>query len=54
MKDYNFDNPQALDLDLLENILNELLEGKDSQIPTYDFCQHKRYHNYIELISGFH
>ena len=42
MKDYNFDNPQALDLDLCEKILSDLLAGKDASIPTYDFCTHKR------------
>lgn len=39
---YNFDHPDALDFDLAFEKINELLEGKDCQIPTYDFATHSR------------
>ena len=39
---YNFDHPNALDLDLAYEKLHELASGKDCEIPTYDFTQHKR------------
>ena len=40
--DYNFDHPDALDLDLAFEKLCELVSGKDIEIPTYDFTLHKR------------
>ena len=40
--DYNFDHPDALDFDLAYEKLNELIEGKDVEIPCYDFATHKR------------
>ena len=39
---YNFDHPDALDFDLAYEKLKELLQGKDVEIPTYDFALHKR------------
>jgi uridine kinase len=40
--DYNFDHPDALDFDLAYEKLCELLSGKDTEIPTYDFALHQR------------
>ena len=39
---YNFDHPDALDFDLAYEKLNELIDGKDVDIPVYDFALHKR------------
>jgi uridine kinase len=39
---YNFDHPDALDFDLAYEKLNELIAGKDVDIPVYDFALHKR------------
>ena len=39
---YNFDHPNALDLDLAFEKVCELASGKDCEIPTYDFTLHKR------------
>ena len=39
---YNFDHPDALDFDLAFAKLNELLNGQNCEIPTYDFGLHKR------------
>lgn len=36
-KDYNFDNPKALDLELLKNHLKELHQNKIIKKPIYDF-----------------
>ncbi len=38
----NFDHPNAIDFDLLAEHLNKLKEGKDIEIPVYDFATHKR------------
>jgi len=34
---YNFDHPDALDNELVQRILMDILQGKEVQIPTYDF-----------------
>lgn len=38
----NYDQPQALELDLLAEKLNELKQGLATEIPTYDFVVHRR------------
>lgn len=38
----NYDEPQALELDLLAEKLNELKQGLVTEIPTYDFVVHRR------------
>lgn len=37
--EYNFESIDALDLDLLNEQLNQLLEGREVEIPKYDFKQ---------------
>ncbi|CAH8602080.1 unnamed protein product [Schistosoma guineensis] len=39
---YNFDHPSAFDLDLLENHLRRLRDGKTIEVPEYDFKTHSR------------
>lgn len=59
---YNFDHPNALDLDLAFEKLNELSSGQDCEIPVYDFALHKRKPNVtvtlktapIILLEGIH
>ncbi|MGD2178615.1 MAG: ATP cone domain-containing protein [Anaerolineae bacterium] len=41
--DYDFETPQALDLDLINEHLKRLLEGKEAMIPFYDFQTGKRH-----------
>ena len=41
--DYDFETPQALDISLINQHLNELLSGKEALIPYYDFGQGKRF-----------
>ncbi|KAJ3017703.1 UNVERIFIED_CONTAM: Uridine-cytidine kinase 2 [Siphonaria sp. JEL0065] len=40
--EYNFDHPDALDFDLLFEVLEALSRGLTSAIPKWDFQQHKR------------
>jgi len=42
VKNYNFDHPNALDWDAYYEAVKNLLEGKDTVIPVYDFCTHSR------------
>jgi uridine kinase len=39
---YNFDDPSALDHDLLVRHLQELASGRSVEVPIYDFKTHKR------------
>ncbi len=61
--DYDFETPQALDLELINKHLLELSEGKEIKIPFYDFKEGKRYldrtpmklkENEIILIDSLH
>jgi uridine kinase len=40
--EYNFDCPEAFDLNLLVETLQKLKEGKHVEIPVYDFSTHAR------------
>lgn len=39
---YNFDHPDALELDLLARHLGELKQGRAVEVPVYDFTTHTR------------
>lgn len=41
-EDYNFDEPDALDFELVFENFKNLLKGKEIKIPFYDFKTHKR------------
>lgn len=41
-KKINFDHPKSIDFKLLYDVLNSLKEGKEVDIPTYDFTVHCR------------
>src|SRR5271157_19860 len=41
--DYDFETPQALDIDLINRQLKELLAGKEVRMPFYDFKTGKRH-----------
>jgi uridine kinase len=41
--DYDFETPQALDLELFNSHLRQLVDGREVLIPYYDFKQGKRY-----------
>lgn len=40
--EYNFDHPDAFDLDLMADVLRKLKEGKKVDVPIYNFCTHSR------------
>ncbi|MGA2488562.1 MAG: ATP cone domain-containing protein [Anaerolineales bacterium] len=40
--DYDFETPQALDIELINHHIKELLDGKEIQMPYYDFKTGKR------------
>ena len=40
--DQNYDHPDSIDIDLFESHLQQLLDGKTIEIPTYDFSTHVR------------
>jgi uridine kinase len=61
--DYDFETPQALDLELINNHLLRLANGEEIKIPFYDFKEGKRYldrtpmklkSNEIILIDSLH
>ena len=39
---YNYDHPDAIDIDLFQSQLSTLLNGRNIDIPIYDFSQHVR------------
>jgi len=43
--DYDFEALEAMDLEFLDKQLNELLDGKELEIPRFDFKEGKRYFN---------
>lgn len=60
---YNFECPEALDLDLFNKHLSELLEGKIVDMPTFDFVDGKKKYlgkklqiqdNTLLIIEGIH
>jgi len=52
--DYDFETPQALDIDLINQNLHQLLAGEEVRIPFYDFKTGKRHPNKtpMKLIEG--
>jgi uridine kinase len=50
--DYNFETPQALDLELLNDHLVGLLAGEEVWLPYYDFKTGKRYDNATPMRIG--
>ena len=49
LNNYNFDTPDALDLDLLSEHLTSLMNWKSIEMPTYDFATNKRQEETIHL-----
>jgi len=41
-ENYDFDHPSALDMDLAFEKLQQIKDGRDIEIPTYDFALHAR------------
>lgn len=49
---YDFDSPEALEWDLLFDILKDLKAGKRVEIPIYDFATHARVPNKCTSVYG--
>ena len=49
LNNYNFDTPDALDLDLLSEHLSSLMNWKSIEMPTYDFATNKRQKETVHL-----
>ena len=46
---YNFDHPDAFDMDLMLQNLADLKEGKSCMMPQYDFVHHARKEEFIKV-----
>lgn len=46
---YNFDHPDAFDMDLLLSNIQDLKNGKSCEMPQYDFVHHTRRDEYITV-----
>ena len=42
VKNYNFDHPSAFDEEAIIDTLTALREGRDVDVPVYDFSKHQR------------
>ena len=40
--EYNFDHPDAFDIDLMVDVLRKLKEGRKVEVPIYNFVTHSR------------
>ena len=52
--DYDFETPQALDLALINEHLQQLLAGKEVRIPCYDFKTGRRHDDHTPMCIGPH
>jgi uridine kinase len=50
LSEYNFDHPNAFDFDLISEHLNDLLNGKDVNMPVYNFTVSRR-ENFTNLVK---
>ncbi len=46
---YNFDHPDAFDMDLMLSNLMDLKEGKSCMMPQYDFVHHSRLDEFVRV-----
>uniref|UniRef100_A0A6G3MH57 uridine/cytidine kinase n=1 Tax=Henneguya salminicola TaxID=69463 RepID=A0A6G3MH57_HENSL len=50
--EYDFDSPNAIDLDLAIETLKKMKTGKTVKIPNYDFTTHTRLENNFTIVYG--
>lgn len=48
--EYNFDHPDAFDIDLMVDVLRKLKEGRKVDVPVYNFVTHSREQTTVSLI----
>ena len=51
--EYNFDHPNAFDIDLLVETLKRLKSGKKVEIPLYNFTTHSREKQTVSMTIGY-
>lgn len=49
--EYNFDHPDAFDLDLLGSTLQRLKEGRKVEVPIYNFVTHARESRTVRFVE---
>jgi hypothetical protein len=50
--EYNFDHPDAFDLELMAEVLQRLKEGKKVEVPVYNFVTHSRELHTVNYYQG--
>lgn len=50
INEYNFDHPDAFDMDLLLEVVKKLKEGRKVEVPVYNFVTHSRETNTVSYI----
>jgi len=48
--EYNFDHPDAFDVDLLVQTLKRLKSGKQVEVPMYNFTSHSREKQTVSIL----
>ena len=51
--EYNFDQPDAFDFDLVARTLMRLKEGKKVEVPIYNFLTHSRETKTVSVITNY-
>lgn len=49
INEYNFDHPDAFDMDLLLEVVKKLKEGRKVEVPVYNFVTHSREVNTVSV-----
>lgn len=49
LNEYNFDHPDAFDIELMIDVLRKLKDGKKVEVPVYNFCSHSREINTVSV-----
>lgn len=52
--EYNFDHPDAFDMELLVSCLQRLREGKKIEVPIYNYVTHSRESRTVSFIEQLH
>lgn len=47
--EYNFDHPDAFDMELLIGVLHRLREGKKVEVPIYNYVTHSRENRTVSM-----
>ena len=50
--EYNFDHPDAFDVELLKSTLQRLKEGRKVEVPIYNFVTHSRENRTVSVLMA--